>query len=301
MTSLSKARILWSMTEKTLEILNNTGFPFQHFCANQIAQIDGYEVSMEVPYTDPPTNGPILGVHGQIDILAVHTSQSDDALVCFIIECKRANEKIKNWILLPNKQQKPVWPTTIFCMEAAGQPQQLSVARNARFPSLGYHEGSDFEYCINGIEMNSHMQAINREPAEKIFKPLQQVAHGSHGYELMFPKVVEGIDLLREPKHSMLVSVPVIVTTANLYLAEFDPSTVVMGDIPANGLDLGQPKPWLSYEYPLPDHQSYEINREDGSVVAVGKRTIFIVNDKYLTEFFAKASDVVLSNEPPRK
>lgn len=62
-------------SEKIREILNYSGYPFQHHCADKIAGLDSYQVAAEVPFTHPQTNGPVLGVHGSIDLLAARPNQ----------------------------------------------------------------------------------------------------------------------------------------------------------------------------------------------------------------------------------
>jgi hypothetical protein len=289
-----------STDDKTRELLNSTGFPFQHHCAEIIKGLEEFQVSMEVPFTDPPGNGPLLGVHGQIDIVAAHPDPSNTLLVCFVIECKRASEQIKNWILIPNRQQDPRWPLFIVSGTAADGTYQLSANRNISFVDLGYPDGPAFDYCINGIEMNSSLGALNRQSDEKIFKPLRQVSHATHALESANPKVVEGIDYFRQRSMSH-VYVPVVLTTADIYVADFQPESVHGGDIAAGDLKLGKPKPWVSYEFPLPDHLGYSINRQDGSTAPVNKRTIFVVNDEHMKDFFLKALNVDVSTDPPAR
>ncbi|WP_166664084.1 hypothetical protein [Actinophytocola oryzae] len=43
------------------------------------------------------------------------------------------------------------------------------------------------------------------------------------------------------------------------------------------------------YEFPLPDYLSYEVPRGDGPTF-VNKRTVFIVNDSAIDDFFSKAT-----------
>lgn len=291
-------------SEKIRELLNFSGFPFQHHCADAIAKLDGFQVAVEVPFTDPPTNGPILGVHGSMDILAVHPDKQEDLLVCFIIECKRTKEDAKSWILLPNKQQNPKWPIFMFShpTQYPVSAEPLSVNRNVAFPELGYNFGRDYDYCVNGIEVNATLTRQNQNQEEKLYKSLRQVAHAAHAFESSSPKVVEGVDYLRSAdSYPKRLYIPVVVTTANIYVPQFSSDKVVKGDIAPGDFTLGDPKKWASYELPVPDFMSYSISRGDDGQATIGKRTVFIVNDGSMAEFFSKALNVVASEQAPER
>jgi hypothetical protein len=287
-------------SEQIRGMLNFSGFPFQHHCADKIARLDGYQVSAEVPFTDPPTNAARLGNHGSIDILAARPDLKGELLLCFVVECKRAKEETKNWILLPNKQQKPGWPTFIFSEARFDQPDVMAVDRGVAFPALGYGRGNEYDYCVNGIEVNAERTRQNPNQDEKVYKPLRQVTHAAHAFEWMFPKVIEGIDYLRPEKtHQKLLTIPVIITSANIYVPDFSPELVMQGDISPGNLALGDARKWTTYEFPLPDFLSYSLKRGDGGRTHVAKRTVFIVNDKFIDEFFMRALDVVSSGGKP--
>jgi hypothetical protein len=289
-------------SEKIREILNFSGFPFQHHCAEVIGNLEGFQLAVEVPFTDPPTNGPLLGVHGSMDILAVAPDKQGDRLVCFVVECKRAKDDTKNWILLKNYQQRPSWPT-FFQSERSQSPDTrgpLAASRSVTFPELGYKRGRDYDYTVNGIEVNAAQSQQNRNADEKIYKPLRQVAHATHAFETTFPKIIEGIDYLRATEDQIsCVFIPVIVTTANIYVPEYPPGKVEKGDVASGDFALGEPRKWATYEFPLPDHMSYNVSRGVGSSITIGKRTIFIVNDEFMAEFFSKALSVIVSQQPP--
>lgn len=283
------------LPEKVRTVLNDTGFPFQHWCSEIIANIQGYEAAMEVPFTFPKSNGPILGTPGQIDILACAPSTERGWQVCLVIECKRASEKIKHWVMLPNPRQSPKWPTLFF----SNVDYQQGVTRSVVFPDLGYLRGSDFDYAIHGIELNSKL-AVNRESEEKMFKPMKQVAHASRGLESQVPTIIEEINAFRPENRKNTLYIPVIVTTADLYLGSFSVGDVLNGDIEPSKLKLGEPKKWLTFEFPLPDYLSYNLQR-DGGTITVGKRTLFVVNAKSLSEFCENIRHIEKVSEIPRE
>ncbi|WP_238440059.1 hypothetical protein, partial [Frankia sp. AgB1.8] len=109
---------------------------------------------------------------------------------------------------------------------------------------------------------------------------------------------LDGIFHEREDSKRQSIYLPVVITTADIYLAEFEPQEAASGIIPPGRLALGGPKQWISYEFPLPDYLGYEIRREDNSA-SVKKRTIFIVNESSLEDFLVGALSVSKLDEIP--
>jgi hypothetical protein len=237
-------------------------------------------------------------VPGAIDLLAACPGADNSILMFFVVECKKANDKIKNWILLPNKLQDPRWPTFCFSQQESSLPMQMAVTRSITFPSLGYSRSTEFDFCINGIEADTRFAHTNRDQSEKVYNPLKQVMHGTVAFEGSFPKVVEGIEYLRHGGYAMHLYLPVILTTANIYIANIAPAQVAQGEIQPGMLSLSEPRKWVTVEFPLPDYLSYETDRGGGRI-AMSKRTVFIVNDQSIDEFFAGAPDVATLGTMP--
>jgi len=80
-----------------VELLNTTGIPFQDWVAQVIEKNKNYHYEVEVPYTIPQS--------GTIDVVAVWfkghlTLPPFDGNTFLIIEAKKANPQIKNWIFI---------------------------------------------------------------------------------------------------------------------------------------------------------------------------------------------------------
>jgi hypothetical protein len=286
---------------KILNLVNSSGFPFQHNCASRIAALNGFEVAQEVPFTFPGTNGPILGVHGTVDIVATHraTPESDD-IVCLVTEVKKANEDIKKWIFFENDQKNPKWPMFV-CEKNMGNTKAVMLSRTITLPLLDYPTQSSYQYCSNAIETNSQLTAINRNQTEKVHQSLKQVAHATRAL-LQIPKVIEGLDDLRGTVYNHLILLPVVVTTAELYIPKFNKKSLVNGEIDQKDFELGPPRKWLTYDLPLSDYISYQISRpEIGLIITVEKLTVFIVNADSLEEFFEKSCEARTIEDVPQK
>jgi len=278
--------------EKATKLLNETGYPFQKWCLDTIRNSDQdhgtfkFKAVSEFPYTHPRSNGPVLGVHGSIDIVAVRAVKgiSENTLLFLIIECKKANSNIKNWIFFNESLDRmPLFISSDIVANNLMNEKKY-VTRQLTFPKLGYPLVSDFNYCNQAIEINDKLTNINRNQEDKIYKAIRQAIHGSYALEAKIPKYIEGIsnevDLLQF-KH--FIYLPIVVTTANLYLTKLDYKKIKNGDIDFKDVEM-EGKKWLTYEFPLPDFINYGVVR-DSITIALENRTSFIVNDAAFVEF----------------
>lgn len=282
--------------QKITERFNETGFPFQHWCLETIRNIDKdhggwiHVAVPEHPFTFPQSEGPTLGIHGAIDIVAVRGVKGiEKSLLFLVIECKRANNEIKNWIFISDKHERK--PAFIFSrITNESLVEKIEVSREMAFPELGYSYPGDFDYCYQGIEVNETQTTINRNQEERIYKSLRQVNHGACALEHQIPKnlYIEGLDrAFNFTKWQNFIYIPVIVTTANLFIANFDYKNIKDGDILSEVGDY-QEKKWLTYEFPLPDFISYETPER----LHLEKRTTFIVNHASLVGFLEKVGTI---------
>lgn len=273
---------------KVTDRFNETGFPFQQWCLETIRNFDQeyggwrYKAVSEWPFTYPPSSGPLLGVHSTVDIVAIRVVSgiSEKTLLFLVIQCKRANNSIKNWIFL--KENKDKHPVFIFSDVDEELNEKKFITRHLTFPDLGYPAVASFDYCNNVIEVNDKFSSVNRNQEEKVYKAIRQANLGIYALENKIPKYIENLTTdisLDSFRH--FIFLPVVVTTANLYMADFDYKNVNRGDISHQDVKYEEKK-WLTYEFPLPDFIGY------GKVeprVSIEKRTTFIVNDRAFVDF----------------
>lgn len=278
---------------KTTNKINETGFPFQHWCLEVIRNFKEdhngwrfYAVT-EYPYTFPPTNGPLLGVHGTLDILAIRGAERlEKTLLFLVIECKRANDKIKNWFFFQDKiNRKPTFCYSDLDNNVPFRKKGRSLIRQLTFPELGYSTVGQYDYCYQGIELNSNLENINVRQNDKIYNFLKQVNHGLRALECTKDKKIESLTAdINISIFEHILFIPVLVTTANLYVTSFlDYKDIVSGDLKPGKTDY-IPKDWITYEFPLPDFLSFQGEKE----VLSNYSTTFIVNDKSFIEFLKK-------------
>ncbi|KKW17022.1 MAG: hypothetical protein UY56_C0005G0047 [Parcubacteria group bacterium GW2011_GWA1_50_14] len=271
-------------------LLNEAGLPFQEFCYFTVKQNENYLAVQEVPFTHPPSQGAQLGKTGAIDILAAKFRFGDPAyfgargsLIYLFIECKRASPNIKNWIFLKLDNEDKRLPTFFVKKSRAGQWGSLEAIRGI-FPNLGYGHPEHFEATGVAIEVNSALNAWNRNQDDKIYKAALQANYGLNAIGSQLSNTVENLDI--PGNVTKILYLPVVVTTANLYLANFDPSQVSKDD---GAIDLSsvsyEEKPWLTYDFPLPDYLKYSSIFHNHINKNVERATTFIVNSKHWSNF----------------
>ena len=271
-------------SEKITNLINETGTPFQILCA-EIANKKQYHTLSEYPFTFPPSNGPLLGQPGTIDFLALMAKSSDPVAIMLIVECKRASDKIKHWVFpeVPSDMKDSTLFISSCPREENGKREIIEyVEHSLKFPDLGYSTiHSSYEALTQGFEANERLN-INRDTSEKIYVPLRQV---NTGLKAVIHKTI-GFKTIRTDELSRILYLPVVVTTANLYLAKFNFSDISIstGEVAKDKISYVE-KDWVSYQFPLPDYLAY-ING------LIAKTATFIVNANHWEEFLDKVTSV---------
>ncbi len=279
------------MEENLTNLLNQTGFPFQSWSLEIIRNLfskyktQEYLAIPEFPFTFPKTNGPILGIHSSIDIVAVTpSSRKKKTLIFLIIESKKADEKIKNWLFLSDKKSAP----PVFSYSKVideGKREELYLHRNITFPELGYVSKEDFDHCYQAVEVNKSMLSLNSNQELKVYKALKQANHGCRAVEVQAPKYIEGLtERIPLKEFEYFVYIPIVLTTADLFLSEFESGKIISGEISPNDIKYLK-KSWLVYDFPLPDFIGF--SARNGEAI-IEKRSTFIVNDKTFEDFLLK-------------
>ncbi len=275
--------------EKKTNLLNETGFPFQQWCLETIRNISkehpllNFYSTSEWPFTFPPSQGSMLGVHGTADVVAItglKNKNQKNILIFLVIECKRAKSSIKNWMFI--KDSVDSRPTFFYSNVREGIKEDRSIIRHLKFPDLGYASINDYDYCNNAVEFNKELSNINRDQSEKTYKAIKQANHAAHALEENEPKYIEYVTTeISLEQYDYFVVLPVVLTTANLFITEFDYKNIHNGDLCPNDVSYVK-KSWLTYEFPLPDFLSFSVRN---SQIRVEKRTTFIVNHEHFIEF----------------
>jgi hypothetical protein len=271
-----------------LKVLNATGFFFQMRVAHEVRQtFDNVREELPLEYGERSS---------KLDVLA---EVSRGPLRVFIfIETKRHAHDFNSWIFFSpmSKSEFPYilgfgqFPKSIivdrfYASSAAtksGQALDLSLL-SYPFRGLG---PLDIGYI--GIEVKLSGRKHRMEELTGVSK---DVVTATHGMALEIEKRALKDEASREES---VLFIPVVITTAKLFIARADVSKVALkdGKLETKGLEL-RPLPWLVYQYALTTDLLLPVNtgsqrwnslREDN----LRRRDILVVNSDSLTDFLHK-------------
>lgn len=285
------------LTTKLSDRLNETGFPFQELCYATIAKLGRPAfVLKEHPYTI--SNDKILPIQGTIDLVSLKTPSNDmfgeHPFVVLSIECKKGKPDIKNWCFIKGNRGGTD-PTTYF---AGLERERSSNYYISEFPINKVmfkllSEGITLninETVLYGYETNSLNTSINRNQEERIHKSILQAVHSCYSLVVKHDPCFPQLNLTKETlgniysskNHVIILYIPVVVTTCDLWVANFATSNVnwIAGEIQNDKINW-EKKNWVVYDFSLPD---YLQNRGTTS------RAVFIVNSNYFKEFYKNFS-----------
>ena len=297
------------MKDQFTNLYNQTGIPFQNWCFSTLEEINIYQAIPEFSFTHPPSSGSQIGKHSSIDILALRgipdfdNSKTFEGLILLFIECKRADSTIKNWIFTKNPSRRIKHPTFFVKKIKKEGDQRLNfyslesdIILQGYFDGLGYKKTQNLEYCLQGVEANKELTVVNRNQEKKIYKSLLQANHSLNALyskSQFYPLKIDGLEFPKELKTPIkILFLPVVVTTANLYIANYNPKDVKTGEINEKDIKFGKERPWLTFEFPLPDYLKHSGNKrfmtslsEEDIMLSVERSTTLIVNSEHWEEF----------------
>jgi hypothetical protein len=284
------------------KLLSRTGFPFQDWCAEVVRRSPGYSCVAEYPYTWPPTNGNMIGTPGSIDIVAATANIGDSGhpalfgkgVTYLAVECKRADSRIKNWVFsaVPaHARERSRFVSRRFSGGMLGGEPTDVPTHEVTFPELGYSDAQSYEAVVAGFELDDRMSHLNRNEEERMYKHLKQVNTGLKALTVC-REPIDGLSLPVQHPHALYL--PVLVTTAHLYLFSHDPREVRIpeGELDVSKMELEEQQ-WLTYLFPLPDYVPYFGGR-------FSKMPTFIVNAEHWEEFLRKVRPVYRVDRPAR-
>lgn len=275
--------------EDNLRVLNETGFFLQMRVAKEVREIFD-NVTEELAFEHG-------GRSSKLDILA---EISNDQLRAFIfIETKRHSHDFNSWIFFSPLLRKPEFPyilgfgrfaksIVVDSFYASSASTKSGEALNLSLISYPFSELGTLDIGYIGIEVKL---SESKHRMEELTGVSKDVVTATHGMAVEIEKRARKDEATRGES---VLFVPVIVTTAELFIANADLSKVALNDgkLEKEGLEL-KPMPWLVYEYALTADLLLPVNmgsdrwdsrREDN----LRRRHIIIVNSNSLKDFLQK-------------
>lgn len=292
-----------SENEWTIHSLNIQGTFFERWCQNVIKEQTDWEVlSANYPVEFPKHSGNLLGEQSTLDIRA-HIKKKTVELA-LLIECKKNNPEFINWVFFPHhklalqeanmsvqlianqseKDDRFNWKTSSMISNMISLKWiPTSDAWETRASYLDYKKDKKTKTSNTAITSAAHQIAL---AARSIFQ--EEISHN----ETIRAKIANA-----EMPYSHQIFIPIIVTTANLFVCNFDPKDInpKTGEIPYSKATLKK-QPYLLYEYPLPAHLHNE-PLDKIAFVKMGKPETFtrmdilVVNSEYLSALLGKLAD----------
>lgn len=242
----------------TIHSINIHGIFFEKACRLIVSESSGWTLrSVNYPVEYPPARGPLRGNESKLDIRA--ESRDGNRLLTLLIECKKNNPKLVDWIFFPKpfaSQRRPIVVHQLRNM-APNPPGWQSVG--GLVSMVG-----DYEICDEAREAAGKYEEISKknenertktankaitEAADQIALATQAIVKEERRFSNLMGSDTRSLAM---PWAVQLV-IPAIVTTARLFSCEFDPNEVntTTGEIPYDKVQL-IPRDLVIFEHALP-------------------------------------------------
>jgi hypothetical protein len=251
--------------EWTIHSLNIHGTIFERWCKAAIDDTVGWRtVSTNYPVEFPTAeSGRTQTTSSALDILARNTQSRLAPIVTLLVECKKNNPDFVDWIffqksasnsssryhinLIHNERIEDFtdgWRVSWTNERTSAEMPIADEGREVRGTYSGKRVGDLTRTSNAAISSAAYQIALATQAiiAEELSRSHAEASRGERMERRQ-----------RIPDYAKQLFIPTIVTTAKLFLCEFDPHDVdsATGEIAFTRAKL-TPQPYLIYEYPLP-------------------------------------------------
>ncbi len=295
-----------SQNDWTVHSLNIHGVFFERLCEKIISTTPGWRVRhVNYPVEFPPPNGPWRGKESALDIRA-ETLLDNQTLITLVVECKKNNPEFVNWVFFPKQPASQNYPNQLTSFFLQNIPIESNLSQQWKVETSIRSLTTDLVFCDDGRETKGDYQNIKNDRNKTktsnaaIQDAAYQVALASraiYNEEIEFSKILgsavgHGHSPVLIPWNRQLI-IPVIVTSAELFVCKFEPSDVDVrsGEIPLDKVLLRKCNE-LVFEYALPKHlQASPANLVstlvEGKLDMFTRMHVFVVHSSYLSEFLS--------------
>jgi hypothetical protein len=279
----------------TVHSINIHGIFFERWCQRVVAEAKGWTLdSVNYPVEFPPPNGPFHGKESTLDIRASRDVSAHR--LCLLIECKKNNPEFVDWVFF----QKPLERATKeFIVSQVENTPRTAPAQGWDTVSTIRHLTSDFAVADEARETRANYRdwknlgnktktsnAAIQDAAYQVSLAKQAVAHEDDAIS----RRIGNSSSAQLPWRKKLYF-PTIVTTACLFVCEFDPTTVdpATGEIMPTEASITE-REALVFEYPLPRHLQFAPGHvaesyKEGLVDLFTRLHILVVQSRHFPTF----------------
>ena len=295
------------LRETLFNSLNEQGFIFQEKCAEVINQ--SATTGWHLHTTEHPVS--LKDKDIRIDVIIRDETLSQSSLFG-VIECKRVDPRYSCWLFGKPLYDVPVPANAQIIKMSPSNRAAVNILRDEmRFVPIRAHFNVHAFYIDNWwVEVNiqedrpPNKRLSNPEPLERVFI---QVCRGVGGLvteqKRQRTKTLRDLDEDDTDEFEDLTSetyfVPIVITTAPLYVASYDLSDVgiVNGTLGRNSINFmgsplsPEPVRWVMIDYGAaasvtPDELYYNFHGVDPvDLEPYNRRSIFVVNSDYINDF----------------
>lgn len=270
-------------------LVETTGVFLERAVFETLKKIRGMNVEREAQFSFQES------LDGNIDIVAtIYLPQRQECTVCFLIECKRVYKEYKSWIFESDSTaSRADFPYVFF--DGSKSPN-IRYDMNYLLPSLGYNGINDYDQAINTFEFKNN-GAPNHDKSDKPYVAMKHLNASLTSFANDPTKIIR----LTGVQNNKILFVPLVVTTADLYLAKYDASEIVIssGSIDSNKISLIKSN-CVEYIFPLPTDLRLKGGVSNTQGIQPTKRITYVVSADYIKDFcskFINDIDMYLRNE----
>jgi hypothetical protein len=280
----------------TVHSINIHGIFFERWCQRIVAEAKGWTLdSVNYPVEFPPPNGPFRGKESTLDIRA--SRDISDHRLCLLIECKKNNPEFVDWVFF---QKPPDRASKEFIVSQVENTPRTPPAQGWDTISTIRHLKSNFVVADEARETRASYRDLKntsnktktsnaaiQDASYQVSLAKQAVAHEDDG---ICRRIGNSSSVAQLPWRKRIYF-PTIVTTARLFVCEFDPKAVdpATGEIVPDKAMVTE-REALVFEYPLPRHLQFAPSNvadsyKEGLVDLFTRLHILVVQSQHFPTF----------------
>jgi hypothetical protein len=292
--------------KKIAHVLNIQGDLFQQRCVKTFKDVGFTVIDVEHPVAFPKPAFGQMGKDVNIDIWAKLAAGSLE--IHFLVECKKADPKLKSWLFYSYENQ--VSGTAILDFsQSSGEAWKVDTFVFDIKPKLGFQSEP---LCFYGREVKGKFESAlqkddTKSSSERISSACLQATQAANG---IYSELGEYYDKISRPGQVTPVKapcrkwvLPLVVTTADLFIVEIETGAIsaANGEVQPDQISERnfKQRDFVLYNYPVPGFIRFAMAEENIAKMSLEQRGGYkkvllpIVNASHLPAFLANIKQIV--------